>query len=276
MKLGYFTAGVVGAFALLASASYAQNDDCSGLDPNSLMDGQTYVETSKGWVQFFSVSALGLTRPTTLQMIYVVRPLFRDYKTGVLVIKSNRQTLDTDNEEATKKVRLMRGPTTSDQNCERVADFPKDGATVSTQAYEDYHDYPAPDTPAIRRDEHWLKIFHFAYRSGAQKRCVRTDDDNYDAFPWNLNSNRAQFSYNKNVVKSGVHGSWRLYFPVPSPFNGTAEHQTRAVKYETTSGLACVHFSIPVKLQEYTIRINDLEGREKPPSNNRLPEKRLP
>ena len=150
MKLGFFTAGVAGAFALLASASHAQNDDCRGLDPNSLMDGQTYVETSKGWVQFFSVSALELPRPTTLQMIYVVRPFFRDYKTGVLVIKSNRQALDTDNEEATKKVHLMRGPTTSDQNCERVADFPQKGATVSTQAYEDYHDYPAPDTVPLR------------------------------------------------------------------------------------------------------------------------------
>ena len=157
-----------------------------------------------------------------------------------------------------------------------MPDFPREGLRIPTQAYEDYHDYPARDPASVRAVEKVIKSFHFAYRSDAKRRCVRTDDDSYDSWPWNQNSNRAQFSFNEHVVASGVLGEWRLVFPVASPFERTADNRTRVVKYQTSNGNACVTFAIPLVPQEYIIRINDLEGREAPPSNRRLREKRWP
>lgn len=267
------------SFCLLAgNSAEAETDVCSllGKDSGLLLDGETYVENGSAWSPFRSVSDLQLKQPTTKRFIYVVRP-FLGNRTGVLVIKSNRLATQADADDDKKRVRLVRGPVTKEKDCEEEpAYFPKGGKTVSTQAYEDYHDYPAKDTAALRKDEGTLRAFHFEYQSAAKRRCARTDDDSYDRFPFNRNSNRAQFSYDSEVVSSGLYYPWRLAWRAASPFEGSAEHLTTAMKYETAGGLACVLFSLPLRPTEYVIRINDIEGREKPPSNRRVGDRRFP
>uniref|UniRef100_Q07PN9 Uncharacterized protein n=1 Tax=Rhodopseudomonas palustris (strain BisA53) TaxID=316055 RepID=Q07PN9_RHOP5 len=282
MKSNLSIAGLVLATFAATSASYGRDDECASFTIEQLaaiQDGQTYVyRRPTGWEPFSSVAALNLGGATTLRMFHVVRPFSGVDRSGILVVKSNRPAVDTDKEDVTKRVHLAREGVPADRDCKPPAYFPSEGQWVSTRAYEDYHDYPAPDTAALRQDgnEKTIRSFHFEYKSGAQRKCVRTDNDSPDARPWNSNSNRAQFSFNERVVSSGMHSAWRLEYPVPSPFVGAAENRTRAVKYQTEAGLACVGFSLKVVPVEYTIRINDLEGREAPPSNRRLPEKRWP
>lgn len=246
-----------------------------GEDSAALFDGETYVETGNSWSQFHAVSELQLKQPTKKRFIYIVRTMGGD-RTGVLVVKSNRIAVQTDADDDKKRVKLLRGPVNTDKGCDTPAPFPPNGAFVSTQAYQDYHDYPARDTAALRREEKILNDFHFAYQSAARHRCTRTDDDNDDRFPFNRNSNRAQFSYDRDVVDDGVYYPWRLLRPAPSSFDGFAEHLTMATKYGTQGGLACVLFSLPLKPAEYVIRINDIEGREKPPSFRRTGDRRFP
>lgn len=240
-------------------------------------DGQMFVRTRNGWSNFESLSALGLRGRTSIDFVYVVRPLSGADRTGVLIIKTNRPATEADGENAKNRVRLVRKETAADVGCTRMADFPGGESWVSTRAYEDYHDYPAPDTQALRRDEAAIKAFHFEYRSARKQRCARTDDASYDDFPLNLNSNRAQFSYDRVVVERGSYTPLRLlWFAPPSGFRGAADHRTQMKKYATSDGIACVQFSLTLDSSDYTVRINDLEGRQLPPSNSRTPEKRWP
>lgn len=272
-----FALGIFSFCLMIGNFAEAETDVCSllGKEPALLSDGETYVENGTAWSQFRSVSDLQLKQPTTKRFIYVVHPFVGD-RTGILVIKSNRLATQADADDDKKRVRLVRGPVAKDESCEKPAYFPKSGETVSTQSYEDYHDYPAKDTEALRKEEGILRAFHFEYMSAAKRRCVRTDDDSYDRFPFNRNSNRAQFSYDGDVVNGGLYYPWRLAWRAASPFEGFAEHLTTAMKYGTTGGLACVLFSLPLKPTEYVIRINDIEGREKPPSNRRVGDRRFP
>lgn len=282
-------AAVLLAIALLIPRSTLANDTCDLLPTDAESrprDGQLFVFWEGKWKDL-RAQQLTLEGPTNLDFIYVVRPAFGGDRPGVLVIKTNRPAEANDTNDLKNKIRLLRKGITSDKDCKPPADFPSGMATVSTAAYEQYHDYSDPDTPELRRtdpDDHSdlrtqedkIRAFHFAYRSARKRGCIRTDDDGYDQPPWNRNSNRAQFSFDKTVVKSGRYSGFGLWWYNPSsPFKGFADHRTQMRKYATKGGIACVPFTAKVD-DRYVFRINDLEGRSSPTPAERRSENYWP
>jgi hypothetical protein len=276
------------AFAMLVSGftcvslitqSFAANTcEFLPIDPNAPpSDGQSFVRAKGAWTKLESLAPLNLQNRTRIDVAYVIRLSSGNDRTGVLIVKTNRPATQTDGDQVKSLIRLVRKGVTSDPGCQPVADFPNGRAYVSTRAYEDYHDYSAPDTAALRRDEAKIKAFHFSYRSDRKGRCARTDEATYDEFPWNLNSNRAQFSFNPYVVQNGSYASYRVLFGYPpSLFDGTADNRTEMTKYATAHGIACIQFSLNLDPGSYSFRINDLEGRQLPPLNGRTPERTFP
>src|SRR5262249_40487830 len=126
------------------------------------------------------------------------------------------------------------------------------------------------------QDEARIRSFHFEYQSAAnQGHCTGTDDATTDSF-WRGASNRSQFSYNQDVVRDGLYSPWTVYWGRPtSSFQGAADNRTQMIKYATVKQVACVPFYIHVSADDYSFRINDLEGRQLP-SKNRTPETRWP
>jgi hypothetical protein len=283
--------GLAVAAALLTMVSSASADNaCNDVskDTSTLKNGELYAKASGGWVLFDSLPALNLRSATIVHFAYVIRPSDGSNRTGVLIIKSNRPANAADKDSSTKRVLLIRRGVTGDPECkdtEQPKPFPDNGAYVSTDAYVDYHDYPAPDTPALRAstdptygrpDGKTLQDFHFAYHSYWKNACIRTDATGYDGILSSWNSNRAQFSFDGTVVARGSYTEVGLFWSAPSPFAGQADNRTDVKKYATSGSLACVKFAIPIDSTNYTIRVNDLEGRVLPPSNSPLREQRWP
>jgi len=280
---------LLSTFFLLFTASALAQNDCEALpldadDPPR--DGQMFVETPSGWDKLRSLSDLNLRGRPKVHFAYIVRPSSGEDRTGVLVIKTNRPTIAADDDKNKNTIRLVRSGITRDKDhkgifCAEIPNWPNRKQWVSTTAYEDYHDYPAPDTKALRQYGTIIRDFHFEYRSDRKGgRCTRTDDTTYDDFPWNLNTNRAQFSFNRIVVDHGSYTAvglfWQWFLPVSSPFEGTADHRTLVKKYSTSHGIACVEFSVRLDSDNYTFRINDLEGRALTPTKSRTLETRFP
>lgn len=195
----------------------------------------------------------------------------------MLIVKTNRPATEKDPEKLRNKVKLVRREVVADVGCAAVGD-PNYETSVSTQSFRDYHDFPPRATAALRKtveggtviESEAIKGFHFDYRSARKRKCVRTDNAEYDEFPGNLNSNRAQFSFDRTVVASGSYSVARLFFWVPvSPFEGAAEHRVLVRKYTTRAGLACVRFKVPLQSTDYTFQVNDLESRVSESSNSR-------
>jgi hypothetical protein len=261
----------------VCSALAANSCQQLGVDPAGLRNGQMFVRTTAGWSEFSSLDALNIQRRVQLHLAYVIRTFGTNDRTGILVIKSNRPAKSDDSANLTKRILLTRQGVTADVGCAPLKYLPNEQVYVSTDAYVDYHDYPAPDTPALRQDGKAIEAFHFEYQSDTQKRCIRTDDPSWDSFPFNRSSNRAQFSFDRYVVANGSYTVVGLFlFHIPSPFDANADNRTEVKKYSTSGNLACVEFFLPVDSADYTLRINDLEGRELPPLIRRLPEKQWP
>jgi hypothetical protein len=277
------TALTATALLALATSAFAA-DGCGFLGQRQLQGGAIFVSTPRGWAPLEAMPAV--SERTPLRFAYVVQADPARDRTGVLAVKTNRQAMQNDREEVRRRVRLDRREVVADR-CEAEEDMarrlPGKKGWVSTAAYEDYHDYPARDTAALREvnpdtrrsHERTLEAFHFSYHSGVARRCIRTDDESYDSLQ-SWNSNRAQFSYNRGVVAGGMYTIVGLFFGPRSPFEGNADHRTQMKTYSTSGGLACVQFTVKVDPGSYAFRINDLEGREKPPSKRRLEEKRWP
>jgi hypothetical protein len=245
-----------------------------------LQDGQLYARAGTVWQSFGSLSELIARSPQETEFAYVIRTHDDTDRTGVLAIKTNRPTAETDSPRLRERVKLARRNITKDPKC---ADNVKVGrensnTSVSTQAFRDYHDTPARATDALRaeaeREEGFenspqkriendtLRDFHFQYHSARKRKCIRTDNDDDDDFPFNGNSNRAQFSFDRTVVARGAYSALRLVFWVPaSPFEGSSDHRVLVRKYETDGGLACVRFRVEVDSPNYTFQISDLESR---------------
>jgi hypothetical protein len=264
--------------AMIAHAFAADSCGFLNLEEEVPNDGDMFVRSQQGWMKFGSAINLSLRARSKVEFAYVVRPNLSRDRAGVLVIKTNRAATTADNPALTDRIGLVRPRIPADPSCKRSRDFPNGRVWVSTRAYEDYHDSSASDTKALREYGDTIRSFHFEYWSDRKRRCTRTDDDSYDDFPGNLNSNRAQFSFNPNIVASGSCTWFRPCFwsPPQSHFLGGADHRTEMAKYTTQGGIACVRFSLSLDSGLYTFRINDLEGRELPPSKRRTPEKQYP
>ena len=225
-----------------------------------LQDGQLYARAGTIWHSFELLSELIARSPQETEFAYVIRTHDDTERTGVLAIKTNRPSAETDSPRLRERVKLARRNITKDQGCPEVVGRENWNTTVSTQAFRDYHDFPVRAAKSLRRpaldeegvengtpgriENDTLKEFHFEYRSARKRRCIRTDNDDEDDFPFNLNSNRAQFSFDRTVVARGAYTVGRLVFWVPaSPFEGSADHRVLVRKYETLgrSGLRPFH-----------------------------------
>jgi hypothetical protein len=269
------------AFVSAASigASFA-SDSCRFL-PGRLgpfQDGQLFASGRSGWQPFGSLSELVANSPQEVEFAYVVGAEGATDRMGVLIVKTNRPVVSTDTEPLRSRVKLVRREIVTDPGCTEVG--PANSETsISTQSFRDYHDFPPRATAALRQPAEAggtefdaVRAFHFEYRSGRKRKCVRTDNDEYDDFPTNLNSNRAQFSFDKTVVADGTYTVFRLFWAPASPFERAAEHRVLVKKYTTQGGLACVRFSVPLRSPDYTFRVNDLEARTSESSNRRKEE----
>jgi hypothetical protein len=277
-------------FAQACSEKFLKDVRIPNPDNSIPGDKSVYVNIGGVW-QPYSSPPQSSVASNVLSVVVVVRPWSGD-RSGILVLKSNRPAVDTDTDSTKTRVRLVRVGVRPDPSCrtsvyyEEFGDFNR---WVSTTAYAAYHNSRARDPEALRRSEDpehpdeaaetVIRRFHVLYRSSAQRGCVRTDDNSADVMFIDPNSNRAQFSYNRDVVQNGIPlwYSARAWSSVPSGFEGAAVHVTLMKSYQTSNGLACVPFSIPlVGNGEYLLRINDLEGRQKPPSNGREVERYWP
>lgn len=245
-----------------------------------LSDKQVFVRSGSNWTPFTSVPSLNLAKRTVADFAVAIVPLAGKDRSGIVVIKSNRVERIGDKDGVTRNVRLLRSGVQPEGLCKRhnrydaLPDYDK---SVSTTAYVDFHDYRAKDTPALRNEETTLTKFHFVYYSPVKGRCITTDDVNPDESPGIQTSNRSQFSYDDTVLRDGRYSSLKLFGARrPSPFDGYADHKTLVKRYTTENGAACIEFKLEVDPDDYVLRINDLEGREKPPSNRRQPERRIP
>ena len=244
-------------------------DLCTFLEGQKLEDRQLWANGKSGWQTFSSLSEV-IRRPET-EFAYIVRTDGDTERDGVLVVKTNRPATELDTQRLRNRVKLARRAITADIGCARIGG-PADWDTmVSTQSFRDYHDFSARATKALRTaaapedgpgiEFDTLRSFHFEYSSERKRRCVRTDNEEYDDFPGDWNSNRAQFSSDQTVVANGVYTGGRLFWAPASPFEGTSDHRVFVRKYGTQGGLACVRFTVPVDSANYTFQISDLESR---------------
>jgi len=262
----------------IGSSSAALGFDCADLGDaasNYLSDRQLFARIDGVWRPFTTVPSLSLPKRTTLDFAVAIQPNSGRDRAGVVVIKSNRAEKVGDRPELAKTITLVRRQVQADSTCSdhrRFRALREFEESVSIRAYEDFHDYRYKDTPALREHETKLTEFHFPYFSGVRGRCVTTDDANSDT--WNIpTSNRSQFSYDETVVANGRYDPGKSF---PSKFAGYTDNKTIVKRYQTVRGLTCVGFRLEVDAEDYIIRVNDLEGREQPPSNSRERERRYP
>ncbi len=140
---------------LVVQTAASATDSCDflrdrnqGREIDSLRDGDLYVRTSNSWYPFISVGALNLSGPSSLDLVYVVRA--NGERAGVLVVKSNRGAETDDQETITKRINLVRRNITTDSGCRKIRGPSNGESWVSTDAYEDYHDYGLIFSTALR------------------------------------------------------------------------------------------------------------------------------
>jgi hypothetical protein len=280
MKPAAFIAGAVIAWLASAASAFANCAFLGESNAGFLSDRQVFVRSGGNWIPFTSVRSLNLAKRTAADFAVAIMPFSGRDRSGIVVIKSNRVERIGDKPDVTRNVRLLRNGVQPERLCvnhRRYAALPDYDKSVSTTAYVDFHDYRAKDTDALRSEEPTLTNFHFVYYSPVKGRCITTDDVNSDQSPDINTSNRSQFSYDDTVLRDGRYSSLRLFGARgASPFDGYADHKTLVKRYTTENGAACVEFKLDLDPDDYVLRINDLEGREKPPSNRRQPERRLP
>jgi hypothetical protein len=280
MRPAAFISGAMIAWLASATSAFASCAFLGESNAGFVSDKQVFVRNGGGnWIPFTSVQSLNLAKRTAADFAVAIVPLSGRDRSGIVVIKSNRVERIGDKADVTRNVRLLRNGVQPEKLCvnhRRYDALPDYDKSVSTAAYMDFHDYRAKDTAALRSEEVTLTKFHFVYYSPVKGRCITTDDDNADESPEINTSNRSQFSYDATVLRNGRYGSEKLWARLPSPFDGYADHKTLVKRYTTDNGVACVEFKLEVDPDEYVLRINDLEGREKAPSNRRQPERRIP
>ncbi len=231
-----------------------------GLPLSELYDGQLFYSPSGDgkWISFASFS--NITSPRRMSFVYIVREAFLPQRSGVIVIKSQKIISDPrENGGTSQTVKLVRrDPALSKGNrCSSNSNFGEHGQFVTSQAYDDYHDYGFQKLNELKT----LKNFHTKYPLSGE-RCKASDDTSWDnLFDWR--SNRSQFSFDPNVVAHGMFSQLSsLLVGKGVAASARLANQRVAIKsYVTEDHLACVQFSVSVSGPDHILRINDLEAR---------------
>jgi hypothetical protein len=261
-------------FLALVSQVDARSCATLGLDPAGVQDGQLLnLSAANGWQTFSTLQSITAGRPQSLMFAYVIKDQPTPGRKGVLVIKSGRSEVSSD--QHPNMVHLVRNEFAArfKNTCEamrhgnqRNAYFPIAGRRIPSRSYDDYHDYKGRQPPEIDV----LQAFHIAYEGPGG--CHETDETSSDdANP----NNRSQFSFSPDRVRSGQYIGLVSLFSTASAAtssDGLADQRTEIRRYETSvDGTACVTFQIPMSGANYFVRVNDLDVRL-PPFSLRRPE----
>ena len=242
-------------------------------DDSELTNGSVFYATSQGWTHFSSFSAMGLGKQQTVTFVYVVRELFRGDRSGALVVKSGVYNDDSAERPQGDRILLVRKDNVTDRKCPQPRPF--NDTLVSGKGYEDYHEYQATETPELKTELTTFERFHFKYWKDSE--CVGTDDARAGFFDYDYNA--SQFSYNTSVVDGGARVGIRFNLfgrPVYAGPEGLWQRRTELKYYHTVDGMHCSKFNLVANGDDRNfLRINDLEGRQDPPSKRRAKEFRV-
>jgi hypothetical protein len=220
-----------------------------GISVDDLVDGVTYVRVGTTWRALTSPTELGLSGPTALEGIHVVKDVTGQPRVGVVIVKTGR--VGPVSGPSSRRVSLVR---ISYNSCNPSVSV----SSVSGEAYDGFHDYGYVNYPSSEL----AKLTHFHTAFG--KDCKQRTDDDPGGFSRHY-SNRSQFSYTEDVVDYGGYtgiyslGS-RLGFSraVAEPVIAKIDRQTEIKSYSTANGFACLKVSVPYVDEGSFFRTNDL------------------
>jgi hypothetical protein len=244
------------AFIFTATKDQASAQSCGelaramGKSVDELGDGFTYVRVGSKWQDLASPIEPGLSEPTTLQGIHVVKDNTGQERIGIIVVKTGRVGPVTS--PAARRVALVRRDFNS---CNPSVSM----SSISGEVYDGYHDFGRVNYQ--REELAKLSRFHTAFGLDCKQRS--------DADPGGFGrhySNRAQFSYTEDVVDNGGYTGVEATLAKVG-FGRAAigkqpiakiDRQTEIRSYSTTVGLACIKVSVPYNDDGSFFRTNDL------------------
>jgi hypothetical protein len=254
-------ARVLPFFFLFGTISASAESPCAlkGINPAGVRNGLLLFRDNGRWREFSSFESLNLQVPRTIIFNYVVTPA-PDDRSGVIVIKSARKGPPLAGDARVGSVLLIRQQRATKLECSAVG---FGGGTVSSRAYDDYHDLGYKDTKALRAEGQIIHAFHTTYSTN--RGCRGTDDINKASGDFEYRNNRSQFSYNTGIVDSGWNTSLYTLATglVPSAFANSSqfsEQRTEIKRYHAVGGPSCIQFSIRAYGPNQILRINDLES----------------
>lgn len=234
-----------------------------------------FQDAEGSWKVFDSPAPSAEQKRRLIRFIYVIRPWSilgsQTDRVGVVVIKAGNYRSNVTENPVVDRVRLFRRYHYAD---ECTARLPAMNAYVSREAYEQYYDHAADDSPIVTSNQSLFNLFNFAYKSNRTKTCIRTDDVRP---PRNVTSNRSQASFHPRVVSTDT---WTVASNA-NPFtwfsvwaNNVSDYsnlKTELRRYRVKSGVGCVQFSAVFGPYSF-VRVNDLEATTLPPASSRYEE----
>lgn len=275
--------GMAGLAILQYPALMAHAQPMCPSDLSTLNGGQVYFYDDKGkFTPLSSASPLEGNVRTSVTLFYIINAGGFD-RSGVIVIKSARYGLARgDDVPDSGRVRLERHEPGG--RCDpRKSTYP--GGSVSTQAYHEYHDLgqdkggdlSAHGGTALNA----LKAFHISYETQPgdnndnRTGCRQTDSKLAPNGDYEARSNRSQFSFDTNIVDSGfspaaynisrnfvVSVRELVFTPAQAAPEQLRERYVEIKSYRTTSGMACLPFTLELRAPMQMLRVNDIEGRD--------------
>jgi len=261
------------ASPLTISADFA-NAVCDflGIDDWEIANSRVFYQTQQGWKPFSNFSEMPVAGRQSVTFAYVVREIFRGDRSGAIVVKSGVYNGDRPEGPQGDRVLLVRKEAVTDRECPQPSSF-KD-TLVSGKGYEDYHEYQLTETDELKKELPIFERFHIKY--WRDRECIGTNDSR--TRPFAFDHNASQFSYNTDVVDGGARVGIRFNVfgrPAYAAPEGLWRRRTEIKYYHTVAGMRCLKFNLVVSKDDRNfLRINDLEGRDDPPSKSRLKEYR--
>lgn len=274
--------GMAGLAILQYPALVAHAQPMCPSDLSSLRGGQVYFYDDKGnFTPLSSASPLEASDRTSVALFYIINASGFD-RSGAIVIKSARygQARNDDVPEG-GRVRLERRERGG--RCDpQKSTF---SGSVSTQAYHEYHDLGQDKGDYLsangRTALNTLKAFHISYETQRgdnndnKTGCRQTDSKLTPNGDYEARSNRSQFSFDTNIVDFGFSTaaynisrnfvvSVREFVVTPAQAapEQLRERYVEIKSYRTTSGMACLPFTLDLRAPAQMLRVNDIEGRD--------------
>jgi hypothetical protein len=273
--------GLASALALGNTVALASPIYSCAVSPEKLSDGLLYTFDGESMTPLKSSSPLEGEARTSKTLFFVVKT-FGEERAGAIVIKTARvgPALSQDR-PFYGRVQLKRRSAPS--SCNATSGY---SGSVSTQAYEAYHDLGHDHGDRLDRSEDGtvpldaLKRFHTTYEasdysSPGNSRCRATDDKFGLDGVYEARNNRSQFSFTTGIVDHGIEGAFyrdavkgpviwvasQIFSPVFAEEPGLRERRVEIKPYQTAGGIACIPIRIYPRGKSQILRINDLDRR---------------